>query len=135
MRNKKILPIIKNKALNERFYGDLQGLNKDECRKKWGDEKVQIWRRSYDKGPPGGETLKETGERVLPYYLEEILPLILENNNIIIAAHGNSLRSLIKYLDDISDEDIVKLEIPTGAPMHYVFNQSGKVISKQNLIE
>ena len=127
--------IIKNKALNERFYGDLQGLNKDECRKKWGDEKVQIWRRSYDKGPPGGETLKETGERVLPYYLEEILPLIFENNNIIIAAHGNSLRSLIKYLDDISDEDIVKLEIPTGAPMHYVFNQSGEVISKQNLIE
>jgi 2,3-bisphosphoglycerate-dependent phosphoglycerate mutase len=121
--------------LNERFYGDLQGLNKDECRKKWGDEKVQIWRRSYDKGPPGGETLKETGERVLPYYLEEILPLIFKNNNIIIAAHGNSLRSLIKYLDDISDEDIVKLEIPTGAPMHYVFNQSGKVISKQNLIE
>jgi 2,3-bisphosphoglycerate-dependent phosphoglycerate mutase len=127
--------IIKNKALNERFYGDLQGLNKDECRKKWGDEKVQIWRRSYDKGPPGGETLKETGERVLPYYLEEILPLIFKNNNIIIAAHGNSLRSLIKYLDHISDEDIVKLEIPTGAPMHYVFNQSGKVISKQNLIE
>jgi 2,3-bisphosphoglycerate-dependent phosphoglycerate mutase len=127
--------IIKNKALNERFYGDLQGLNKDECRKKWGDEKVQIWRRSYDKGPPGGETLKETGERVLPYYLKEILPLIFKNNNIIIAAHGNSLRSLIKYLDDISDEDIVKLEIPTGAPMHYVFNQSGKVISKQNLIE
>ena len=127
--------IIKNKALNERYYGDLQGLNKDECRKKWGDEKVQIWRRSYDKGPPGGETLKETGERVLPYYLEEILPLIFKNNNIIIAAHGNSLRSLIKYLDDISDEDIVKLEIPTGAPMHYVFNQSGKVISKQNLIE
>lgn len=127
--------IIKNKALNERFYGDLQGLNKDECRKKWGNEKVQIWRRSYDKGPPGGETLKETGERVLPYYLDEILPLIFKNSNIIIAAHGNSLRSLIKYLDDISDEDIVKLEIPTGAPMHYVFNQSGKVISKQNLIE
>ena len=127
--------IIKNKALNERFYGDLQGLNKDECRKKWGDEKVQIWRRSYDKGPPGGETLKETGERVLPYYLEEILPLIFKNNNIIIAAHGNSLRSLIKYLDHISDEDIVKLEIPTGAPIHYVFNQSGEVISKQNLIE
>lgn len=127
--------IIKNKALNERFYGDLQGLNKDECRKKWGNEKVQIWRRSYDKGPPGGETLKETGERVLPYYLDEILPLIFKNSNIIIAAHGNSLRSLIKYLDDISDEDIVKLEIPTGAPIHYVFDQSGKVVSKQNLIE
>ena len=129
------ITIVKDKALNERFYGDLQGLNKDECRKKWGDEKVQIWRRSFDKGPPGGETLKETGERVLPYFLEEIFPLILKGINIIIAAHGNSLRSLIKYLDDISDEDIVKLEIPTGEPMHYVFEQSGEVISKKKLIE
>lgn len=129
------ITIVKDKALNERFYGDLQGLNKDECRKKWGDEKVQIWRRSFDKGPPGGETLKETGERVLPYFLEEIFPLILKGINIIIAAHGNSLRSLIKYLDDISDEDIVKLEIPTGEPMHYMFEQSGKVISKKKLIE
>ena len=129
------LTLIKNKALNERFYGDLQGLNKDECRKKWGEEKVQIWRRSYDKGPPGGETLKETGERVMPYYLDEIFPLILDGMNIIISAHGNSLRSLIKYLDDISDEDIVKLEIPTGAPIHYQFDESGKIISKKNLIE
>ena len=129
------LTLIKNKALNERFYGDLQGLNKDECRKKWGEEKVQMWRRSYDKGPPGGETLKETGERVMPYYLDEIFPLILDGMNIIISAHGISLRSLIKYLDNISDEDIVKLEIPTGAPIHYQFDESGKIISKKNLIE
>ena len=125
------LNIIKNKALNERFYGDLQGLNKDECRKKWGEELVQSWRRSFDKGPPGGETLKETGERVLPYYLNSIHPLILENKNILITAHGNSLRSLIKYLDSISDEDIVKLEIPTGAPIHYQFNENGKVVNKK----
>lgn len=129
------LNIIKNKALNERFYGELQGLNKDECRKKWGEELVQTWRRSFDKGPPGGETLKETGERVLPYYLNSIHPLILENKNILITAHGNSLRSLIKYLDSISDEDIVKLEIPTGAPIHYQFNENGKVVNKKNLIE
>ena len=126
--------IVKDKSLNERFYGDLQGLNKDECREKWGEETVQIWRRSYDKGPPGGETLKETGERVLPYFFEEIYPLILKNMNVLIAAHGNSLRSLIKYLDNMSDEDIVKLEIPTGAPIHYSFDESGKVISKINLI-
>ena len=129
------LNIIKDKALNERFYGDLQGLNKDECREKWGEDLVQTWRRSFDKGPPGGETLKETGERVLPYYLNEIHPLILENKNILITAHGNSLRSLIKYLDSISDEDIVKLEIPTGAPIHYQFNENGKVVNKKNLIE
>ncbi len=126
--------IVKDKSLNERFYGDLQGLNKDECREKWGEETVQIWRRSYDKGPPGGETLKETGERVLPYYFEEIHPLILKNMNVLVAAHGNSLRSLIKFLDNMSDEDIVKLEIPTGAPIHYSFDESGKVISKINLI-
>ena len=89
--------------------------------------------RTYDKGPPGGESLKETGERVLPYYLKNIFPLILKNMNILIAAHGNSLRSLIKYLEGISDEDIVKLEIPTGAPIHYSFDEDGNVISKINL--
>ena len=133
--NQEEIPIFKEKALNERFYGDLQGLNKDECRKKWGDEQVQIWRRSYDKGPPSGETLKETGERVLPYYKKEISPLLLEGANIIVAAHGNSLRSLIKFLDKVSDEDIVKLEIPTGAPIHYVFNEDGNILSRNNLIE
>ena len=133
--NQTKIEVIKDKALNERFYGDLQGLNKDECREKWGEEQVQIWRRSYDGGPPGGESLKETGERVLPYYLNQIHPLINLDKNIIIAAHGNSLRSLIKHLDAISDEDIVKLEIPTGAPIHYLFDKDGCVISKKNLIE
>ena len=133
--NQKNIKVLKDKALNERFYGDLQGLNKDECRQKWGEEKVQMWRRSYEGGPPGGESLKETGERVLPYYLNQIHPLILQDKNILIAAHGNSLRSLIKHLDKISDEDIVKLEIPTGAPIHYLFDKSGNVISRKNLIE
>ena len=131
--NQKNVNTIENKALNERFYGDLQGLNKDECRKKWGDEKVQMWRRSYDQGPPGGETLKQTGERVVPYFREEIEPLVKNGSNILIAAHGNSLRSLIKFLDDVTDEDIVKLEIPTGAPIHYVFDSNGKVIQRNNL--
>ena len=127
------IPTIKNKSLNERFYGDLQGLNKDECRKKWGEEKVQIWRRSYNLGPPGGETLKETGERVVPYFKKEVQPLLEAGKNIIIAAHGNSLRSLIKFLDNVSDDEIVKLEIPTGAPIHYAFNEHGDVIKNKIL--
>jgi len=129
------IPVFKDKALNERFYGDLQGLNKDECRQKWGEEKVQIWRRSYDKGPPGGETLKETGERVIPYFLEKIEPNLSNGANIIIAAHGNSLRSLIKHLDNVSDEDIVKLEIPTGAPIHYIFSEDGTIFFRNNMIK
>ena len=133
--NQKDIDIIENKALNERFYGDLQGLNKDECRQKWGAEQVQIWRRSYDVGPPGGESLKETGERVLPYYLSEIYPLILDGKNVLVAAHGNSLRSLIKHLDKLSADEIVKLEIPTGAPIQYIFNDQGDVLTKKNLIE
>ena len=133
--NQNNIKIIENKALNERFYGDLQGMNKDECRQKWGEELVQTWRRSYELGPPGGETLKETEERVLPYYLSEIHPMLMQDMNVIVAAHGNSLRSLIKYLDKVSDEDIVKLEIPTGAPIHYRFNEDGKVMYKKSLIE
>ena len=130
--NQEKINIRKNKSLNERFYGDLQGMNKDECKKRFGEDQVQIWRRSYDKGPPGGETLKETGERVLPYFIKEILPQVCDNKNVLVAAHGNSLRSLIKYLDKISDEDIVKLEIPTGAPIHYVINDDGSVKSKKD---
>tara|TARA_B100000989_G_scaffold49706_1_gene32705 strand:+ start:96 stop:746 length:651 start_codon:yes stop_codon:yes gene_type:complete len=133
--NQENVKIIKDKALNERFYGDLQGLNKDECRKKFGEDQVQIWRRSYDIGPPGGESLKETGERVMPFFLNEIFPLILKGENIIVSAHGNSLRSLIKYLDKISSEEIVKLEIPTGSPIHYLFDDSGEILHKKNLIE
>ncbi len=123
---------IKNQALNERNYGDLAGLNKDDARKRWGDEQVHIWRRSYDIPPPGGESLKDTGERVLPFFMKEILPHICKGKNVLVAAHGNSLRSLIKFLDNISDEDIVKLEIPTGAPIHYVINEDGSVKSKQD---
>ena len=126
------LPTIKDQALNERNYGDLAGLNKDDARKRWGDEQVHIWRRSYDIPPPGGESLKDTGERVLPFFMKEILPHVCEGKNVLVAAHGNSLRSLIKFLDDISDEDIVKLEIPTGAPIHYVINEDGSVKSKKD---
>ena len=126
------LSTIKNQALNERNYGDLAGLNKDDARKRWGNEQVHIWRRSYDIPPPGGESLKDTGERVLPFFIKEILPHVCDGKNILVAAHGNSLRSLIKFLDDISDEDIVKLEIPTGAPIHYVINEDGSVKSKKD---
>ena len=126
------LSTIKNQALNERNYGDLAGLNKDDARKRWGDEQVHIWRRSFDIPPPGGESLKDTGERVLPFFMKEILPHVCEGKNDLVAAHGNSLRSLIKFLDNISDEDIVKLEIPTGAPIHYVINEDGSVKSKKD---
>ena len=126
------LSTIKNQALNERNYGDLAGLNKDDARKRWGDEQVHIWRRSYEIPPPGGESLKDTGERVLPYFMKEIHPHVCKGKNVLIAAHGNSLRSLIKFLDNISDEDIVKLEIPTGAPIHYVINGDGLVVSKKD---
>ena len=126
------LSTIKNQALNERNYGDLAGLNKDDARKRWGDEQVHIWRRSFDIPPPGGESLKDTGERVLPFFMKEILPYVCKGKNVLVAAHGNSLRSLIKFLDNISDEDIVKLEIPTGAPIHYVINEDGSVVSKKD---
>ena len=126
------LSTIKNQALNERNYGDLAGLNKDDARKRWGNEQVHIWRRSYDIPPPGGESLKDTGERVLPFFMKEILPHVCKGKSILVAAHGNSLRSLIKFLDNISDEEIVKLEIPTGAPIHYVINEDGSVKSKKD---
>ena len=127
------IPTIKNQALNERNYGDLAGLNKDDARTKWGAEQVQIWRRSYDTPPPGGESLKDTGERVMPYFNQEILPLIKKGQNILISAHGNSLRSMIKFLDNISDTEILKLEIPTGAPIHFTFNEHGDVDSRTDL--
>ena len=127
--------IIKNEALNERNYGSLAGLNKDDARKKWGEEQVHIWRRSFDIPPPDGESLKNTAERVLPYFNQQIMPKIIDGNNILIAAHGNSLRALIMQLDNISQEDIVKLEIPTGAPIHYSFNDDGSIVKKENLYE
>ena len=129
------IPIIKNQALNERDYGSLSGLNKDDARKKWGEDQVHIWRRSYDTPPPDGESLKNTAERVLPYFNEVIMPDVLNDKNILIAAHGNSLRALIMQLDSISEEDIVKLEIPTGAPIHYLFDEDGSVSFKEKLYE
>ena len=129
------ITIIKNLALNERNYGSLAGLNKDDARKKWGEDQVHIWRRSFDIPPPDGESLKNTAERVLPYFETEIMPKINNESNVLIAAHGNSLRALIMKLDSISSEEIVKLEIPTGAPIHYEFGQDGEVLSKNNLYE
>jgi len=124
------LPVVKNQALNERDYGDLSGLNKDEAREKWGDEQVHIWRRSFDTPPPGGESLKGTAERVLPYFKKEILPQLLEGKNILIAAHGNSLRSLVMELDQLTKEQVVKLEIATGDPIYYEIASSGGVVKK-----
>ena len=133
--NHKEIPIIKNEALNERHYGSLAGLNKDDARKKWGDEQVHIWRRSFDMPPPDGESLKDTADRVLPYFEAEIMPKVVSGSSILIAAHGNSLRALIMKLDSISPEDIVELEIPTGAPIQYEFTSDGIVDKKTNLYE
>ena len=133
--NHKEIPIIKNEALNERHYGSLAGLNKDDARKKWGDEQVHIWRRSFDIPPPDGESLKDTADRVLPYFETEIMPKVISGSSILIAAHGNSLRALIMKLDSISPEDIVNLEIPTGAPIQYEFTPDGIVDKKTNLYE
>ena len=133
--NHKEIPIIKNEALNERHYGSLAGLNKDDARKKWGEEQVHIWRRSFDIPPPDGESLKDTADRVLPYFEAEIMPKVVSGSSILIAAHGNSLRALIMKLDSISPEDIVKLEIPTGAPIQYEFTAEGIIDKKTNLYE
>ena len=129
------IEVVKNKALNERDYGDLAGLNKDDARKEWGEDQVQIWRRSYDVPPPGGESLKNTAERVLPYFNSLILPKLLSGENILIAAHGNSLRSLVMQLDNLSKEEVIALEIPTGAPIIYSFAGSKEPLSKENLFE
>ena len=114
---------IKDQCLNERNYGDLAGLNKDEARKKWGNDKVHEWRRSFDIQPPGGESLKDTAERVLPYFKENVIPELEKGSNILIAAHGNSLRALVMDLEKIHSEEIVKLEIATGIPLIYKFDE------------
>src|ERR1700726_3292219 len=105
------IPVMKDQALNERDYGDLVGLNKDDARKRWGEEQVHIWRRSYDVAPPGGESLKDTAARVLPYYLEYILPRVLRGERVLVSAHGNSLRALVMVLDRLSPEGIIKREL------------------------
>ena len=131
--NQRDIRIIKDKAINERDYGNLSGLNKDEAREKWGEEQVHKWRRSYDTPPPDGESLKDTAERVLPYYRNKILPHVNERKNIIVAAHGNSLRALVMELENLSPKEIVKLEIPTGIPIFYEISSSGSIENKKIL--
>ena len=120
--NQTDIQVIEDQSLNERNYGDLAGLNKDEAREKWGEEQVHVWRRSFDVPPPGGESLKNTAERVLPYFEIKIMPKVKEGLNILIAAHGNSLRALVMELEKISSEEIVKLEIATGDPLTYEYS-------------
>jgi len=127
------IPIIKDQALNERDYGDLVGLNKDDARKKWGDEQVQKWRRSYDVAPPGGESLKDTVARALPYFVQEILPRVLRGERTIVAAHGNSLRALVMVLERLSPEGILKRELATGVPILYHLNSDSSVSEKLDL--
>jgi len=127
------MTIIRNQALNERDYGDLAGLNKDDAREKWGDEQVHIWRRSFDVPPPGGESLKDTAERVLPYYEAEIAPRVADGGTILVAAHGNSLRALVMKLENLSPEEILKREIATGKPIIYDFDADGNVINVENI--
>ncbi|WP_341760048.1 2,3-bisphosphoglycerate-dependent phosphoglycerate mutase [Candidatus Endowatersipora endosymbiont of Watersipora subatra] len=126
------LKVIRNQALNERNYGDLAGLNKDEACAKWGGEQVHIWRRSYDKPPPGeeGESLKDTGARIWPYYICEILPRLLDHQKVLVVAHGNSLRSLIMILDRIDTQKITDLNLMTGIPIIYTLKANSKVDSK-----
>lgn len=128
------VPIIAHPDLNERDYGELSGLNKDEARKRWGEEQVMIWRRSYDIAPPGGESLKDTLARVKPYYEQAIWPEITKGKNVIVAAHGNSLRALIMVLEGLSGEEILKRELQTGAPIVYRLGADGRSIDRKDLI-
>ena len=127
------LKTIRDQALNERDYGDLSGLNKDDARAKWGEEQVHIWRRSYDVQPPGGESLKDTGARVWPYYLHVMQPHVLRGETVLVTAHGNSLRALIMALDGLSGDEIVKMELATGVPVVYRLNADSTVASKETL--
>ena len=127
------LPVEKDKALNERMYGDLQGLNKDDMRKKFGAEQVHKWRRSYNIAPPNGESLKDTADRVMPYWHSHIEPDLKAGKNILVVAHGNSLRALIMHLDNLTGDEVVKLEIPTGEPILYEFDGEMKVVNKKEL--
>ena len=127
------LKTIADQALNERDYGDLSGLNKDDARARWGEEQVHIWRRSYDVPPPGGESLKDTVARVLPYYIREILPRVMRGEHVLVAAHGNSLRALVMVLDGLTSETIPSLELATGIPLVYHLNADTTVAGKQVL--
>jgi 2,3-bisphosphoglycerate-dependent phosphoglycerate mutase len=127
------IPVVKNQALNERHYGDLQGLNKAETALKFGDDQVKIWRRSYDIAPPKGESLKDTAARTLPYFNEHVIPDLKAGKNIIIAAHGNSLRSIVMELDHLTREQVLELNLETGIPTVYEFDSTLKILSKKTL--
>ncbi|MEX0745986.1 MAG: 2,3-bisphosphoglycerate-dependent phosphoglycerate mutase [Phycisphaeraceae bacterium] len=127
------LPTIKAAALNERDYGELVGINKDEARKRWGAEQVHIWQRSYDIAPPGGESLKDTASRVVPFFEKWIVPELQAGKNVIVVAHGNSLRSLIMQLDRLSPDEVMQVEIATGVPLIYRLNADGTVAEKRDL--
>jgi 2,3-bisphosphoglycerate-dependent phosphoglycerate mutase len=127
------IPVFKDQALNERDYGDLVGLNKDDARKRWGDEQVLKWRRSYDIAPPGGESLRDTAARVLPYYIQEILPHVMRGERVLVSAHGNSLRALVMVLDRHTTKSIVDLNLGTGVPMIYRLNADSTVAERLDL--
>jgi 2,3-bisphosphoglycerate-dependent phosphoglycerate mutase len=127
------LPVTRDEALNERDYGDLAGLNKDDARAKWGEEQVHIWRRSYNIAPPGGESLRDTGARVWPYYIHQIQPHVLRGEKVLVAAHGNSLRALMMALDGLTPDEVVKLELATGQPIVYRLNEDSTVASREVL--
>jgi 2,3-bisphosphoglycerate-dependent phosphoglycerate mutase len=128
------LTTIKDKALNERDYGELAGLNKDDARKKWGEDQVLIWRRSFDVPPPGGESLKDTLARVLPYFEANIRPDLAAGRNVIVAAHGNSLRALIMQLEGLTSEQILKRELATGVPVVYELDRKGGIAGRKDLV-
>ena len=127
------IPIEKDKALNERMYGDLQGLNKAETAKKYGEEQVHIWRRSYDIRPPGGESLKDTAARTLPYFESKIVPDLKVGKNVLIAAHGNSLRSIVMHLDKLTKKQVLNLNLGTGVPIIYEFDAQMNILTKKEL--
>ena len=127
------LPVEQDQALNERMYGELQGLNKTETVEKYGEAQVKVWRRSYDVRPPGGESLQDTAERVLPYYRERVWPRLAKGETLLVVAHGNSLRALVMHLDGLSREEVLELNIPTGAPLLYELNDQGQAIAHRYL--
>jgi 2,3-bisphosphoglycerate-dependent phosphoglycerate mutase len=131
--NQTSLQTIRDQALNERDYGELSGLNKDDARKKWGEEQVHIWRRSYDVPPPGGESLKDTAARVLPYYVHHILPQVMAGKRVLVAAHGNSLRALIMAMEGMSGEEIINRELETGVPIVYRLNADTTIAAREEL--
>ena len=126
-----LIPVIKDVALNERHYGALQGLNKDRAREKWGKEIVHLWRRSYDIPPPEGESLKDTAARTIPFLERAIMGDIYDGRNVLVVAHGNSLRSIVMYIENLGPDEIIKVEIPTGTPIVYDLDEKGNILNKE----